>query len=97
MIEVAALPFLFVILIWVLALGMIVASTALWIWMLVDCATKESSTGNDKLVWILVIVLTHWIGALIYLLVRRPERIRQAAMAGQGTPATPPPVPSAGA
>jgi len=54
-----------------------VGGTALWIWMIVDCATKEPSEGNDKLVWILIIVLTHWIGALIYLLVRRPKRIEQ--------------------
>ena len=53
-----------------------VLATVFWIWMLVDCATKEPSQGNDKLVWILVIVLTHWIGALIYLLARRPERKR---------------------
>lgn len=45
-----------------------------WIWMLVDCATKESSQGNDKLIWILIIILTHWIGALIYFFVRRPKR-----------------------
>lgn len=54
-----------------------VGGTILWIWMIVDCATNEPSEGNDKLIWILVIVLTHWIGALIYLLVRRPERIKQ--------------------
>lgn len=48
-----------------------------WIWMLVDCATKEPSQGNDKLVWILIIVLTHWIGALIYFLVRRPQRKKE--------------------
>ena len=48
--------------------------TIFWIWMLVDCATKEPSTGNDKVVWILVIALTHWIGALIYFFVRRPQR-----------------------
>ncbi|MCP4711380.1 MAG: PLDc_N domain-containing protein [Planctomycetes bacterium] len=48
--------------------------TILWIWMLVDCAKNESSEGNDKVVWILVIVFTHWIGALIYLIVRRPAR-----------------------
>lgn len=51
--------------------------TLLWIWMIVDCATKEPSEGNDKLVWILIILLTHCIGALIYLLVRRPKRIAQ--------------------
>ena len=54
-----------------------IGGTVLWIWMIVDCATKEPSEGNDKLIWILVIVLTHWIGALIYLLVRRPKRIEQ--------------------
>jgi len=50
--------------------------TIFWVWMLVDCATKEPSEGNDKVVWILVVALTHCVGALIYLLVRRPERIR---------------------
>lgn len=49
---------------------------AFWIWMLVDCATKEPSAGNDKVIWILVIIFAHWIGALIYFLVRRPERKR---------------------
>ncbi|MDB6024696.1 MAG: hypothetical protein JWM68_919 [Verrucomicrobiales bacterium] len=53
------------------------AATIFWIWALIDCATKEPDRGNDKIVWILVIVLTHWIGALIYLLVRRPKRIAQ--------------------
>ncbi len=58
-------------------LGLGVGGTILWIWMIVDCATKEKSEGNDKLIWILVIVLTHWIGALIYLIVRRPKRIQE--------------------
>ena len=49
----------------------------LWIWMLIDCATKEPSEGNDKLVWILIIALTGLIGALLYLIVRRPQRISQ--------------------
>ena len=48
---------------------------ALWIWMLVDCIKNEPSEGNDKLIWILVIVLVGWIGALVYLLIRRPQRI----------------------
>ena len=53
------------------------ALMAFWIWMIVDCATKEPSEGNDKMVWILVIVLTNWIGALIYFFVRRPQRKRE--------------------
>ncbi len=59
----------------ILVLG--VGGTALWIWMIVDCATREKPDGNDKLIWVLIIVFTHWIGALIYLLVRRPQRIRE--------------------
>lgn len=51
-----------------------VAGMVFWIWMLVDCVTKEPSQGNDKLVWLLVILLTNWLGALIYFFVRRPER-----------------------
>lgn len=49
---------------------------AFWIWMLIDCLKYEESEGNDKLIWVLVIVLTNWIGALIYFFVRRPERKR---------------------
>jgi len=54
-----------------------ILGTAFWIWMLIDCATKESSQGNDKIVWVIVIALTHFIGAAIYFLVRRPTRLRE--------------------
>ncbi len=51
---------------------------AFWLWMLVECLTKEPSVGNDKLIWALVIIfVSPLIGALIYFFVRRPERIRQ--------------------
>jgi hypothetical protein len=53
-----------------------VGGTILWIWMIMDCATEEQSGGNARLIWLLIIVLTHCIGALIYLLVRRPKRIQ---------------------
>jgi len=53
-----------------------ILATAFWIWMLIDCATNESSEGSEKLVWILVILFGHGLGALVYLLVRRPERKR---------------------
>ena len=45
-----------------------------WIWMLVDCIKHEPAEGNDRLIWVLVIALTGWLGALIYLLARRPQR-----------------------
>ncbi|HQL63879.1 MAG TPA: PLDc N-terminal domain-containing protein [bacterium] len=52
-----------------------VGSLVFWIWMIVDCATKEPSEGNDKIIWILIIVLAQIIGALIYFFVRRPRRM----------------------
>ena len=60
-----------IILIW---LFIIVGLMALWIWMLIDCIKNESTEGNERIVWVVVIAVTHWIGALIYLIVRRPQR-----------------------
>jgi Phospholipase_D-nuclease N-terminal len=48
-------------------------ATVFWVWMIVDCAQNEPP-GNDKIVWIIIIVFTHWIGALLYYFVRRPNR-----------------------
>ena len=50
---------------------------AFWVWTLVDCIKNEPSEGNDKVIWILVIALAGWIGSLVYLFARRPERIRR--------------------
>ena len=44
-----------------------------WLWMLVDCATKEDP--DNKLVWVLIILLAGGVGAVIYAIVRRPRRI----------------------
>jgi prolipoprotein diacylglyceryltransferase len=60
-----------------IVLCLILLGCAFWIWMIIDCATKEPSEGNDKLVWIVIIVFTQIIGALIYYFVRRPQRIAQ--------------------
>ena len=51
--------------------------TVVWIWALIDCVTKESDEGNNRLIWVLVIVFTHLIGAIIYFLVRRPQRLKE--------------------
>ena len=45
-----------------------------WIWMLVDCAIRKSSERNEKIVWIIIIIFTNFIGALIYLFVKRSKR-----------------------
>ena len=53
-----------------------IATMAFWIWMLVDCLTKVRSDGNDKLIWALVIIFAHGLGALIYFFVQRPKNIK---------------------
>ena len=57
-------------------LGIVFAIIALltsifWIWMLIDCATNASLDGTQKIVWILVILFLHFLGALIYFIVGR--------------------------
>jgi len=56
-----------------------IGGTVFWIWMLVDCAKNEPREGNDRIVWVIVIALTHLLGATIYYFARRPERMREAA------------------
>ncbi|HWQ96013.1 MAG TPA: DUF2516 family protein [Candidatus Methylomirabilis sp.] len=43
----------------------------LWLWMLIDCLKRpddkfEIGGTNAKLIWVLVIIFTGFIGALIY-------------------------------
>jgi len=65
--ELIALPFigLFMMLgfaIWALLL-------AFWIWMIVDVAQRHFKDESEKIVWVLVVVLANWVGALIYYII----------------------------
>ncbi|MEE8165828.1 MAG: PLD nuclease N-terminal domain-containing protein [Myxococcota bacterium] len=60
-------------------LAIAVCAVAFWIWMLVDCIKHESSEGNDKIVWVIVILATKLIGAIVYYFARRPKRMRLAS------------------
>ena len=60
-----------------LSLTFALLSTIFWVWMLVECATKEPANGNDKIVWILIILLTHCLGALLYFFIRKPRRLAE--------------------
>jgi len=60
-----------------LIVAFLLGASVFWVFMIIDCATKEPTGGNDKLVWILIIIFAHWIGALIYYFVRRPRRVAE--------------------
>ncbi len=62
---------IFVMLFGLFVLFFLLLTTAFWIWMLVDCLKNERYVGNEKIIWVLVIALTHWLGALIYYFVGR--------------------------
>lgn len=66
--------------IFIFVLLAVVGTLAFWIWMLVDCARRpfEDPGGNLRLVWILIIVLAGWIGALIYLFAVKIPQDRRA-------------------
>jgi Phospholipase_D-nuclease N-terminal len=42
-----------------------------WIWMLVDCIKNTALSDTEKIVWVLVIIFLHFLGALIYMLAGR--------------------------
>lgn len=56
--------------------GLALLATVFWIWVLIDCITKEPSEGNDKVAWTIFIIFVPLFGALLYYFVRRPERIK---------------------
>ena len=56
-----------------LLVGLLVGLTfGFWLWALVDCLKREFP-GNEKIVWVLVIILLHLLGAVIYLAVGRQQ------------------------
>jgi phospholipase D-like protein len=55
--------------------GVGVLAMVFWIWMLVDCLTNEPKNGSTRLIWVLVILFGHILGAILYFFIRRPVRM----------------------
>ncbi len=58
---------------------LMIAATAFWVWMILDCLQNELSTGNDKVVWLLLLIFSHFVGTLIYFIVRRGATTKTAS------------------
>ncbi len=70
-----------------------VAFLALWIWALVDCIRVPDDRyfkSGTKVIWVIVIVLLGFIGAIIYLLAGRPDAATRASSKTGGDEADPP-------
>lgn len=57
--------------------GLVIAAvtTIVWIWALIDCLQNPRLEGTEKLVWVLVILFLHILGAILYFAVGRQRRI----------------------
>jgi uncharacterized RDD family membrane protein YckC len=61
-------------LIFLIALG--VAGTVFWIWALVDVIRNPTLDDSTRIVWVLVILCTHLLGAILYFLIGRSAPTR---------------------
>lgn len=57
-------------------LAIVVGGIVLWIWTLLDCIKNEPDQGNERIIWVVVIAVAQLVGAIIYLVARRPVRKR---------------------
>jgi hypothetical protein len=63
------LGLLFVVFIW----GFALAASVFWIWMLIHAITNKGLDSIEKLIWVIVILCLHFVGALIYFFIARPK------------------------
>ena len=48
-------------------------SFVIWLWALIDAIKNPALDSNQRLIWILVILLTNLLGALIYFIIGRKK------------------------
>jgi hypothetical protein len=49
-------------------------ATAFWIWMLIDAAQNRGLGQDERIAWVIVVALLHFLGAVIYFFAGRPKR-----------------------
>ena len=65
--------------VWVLMFILGIAALGVWIWALVDAIQNPDLDSTMRIVWVLVIVFTQIIGAIIYLAIGRSRRTPSGA------------------
>ncbi len=59
----------------IFAIVFLIAASIFWLWMLIDALANPRLQPIEKLVWVLVIFFLHFIGALVYFVVGRQQRV----------------------
>jgi len=53
---------------------LVVAASIFWVWMLVHAITNKQLSDTDRIMWVLVVLFLHLLGALIYFFVGRTSQ-----------------------
>ncbi|MEJ7729015.1 MAG: PLDc N-terminal domain-containing protein [Polyangiaceae bacterium] len=61
--------------------AVILSSMVFWAWTFVDCLRHEPAGSKDRLSWIVVLMLGGCVGSVVYLVLRRPQRLRESELA----------------
>ncbi len=46
--------------------SLIILTFLFWIFMIIDCAKRKTFQNNEQVVWILVLIFLHILGAILY-------------------------------
>ncbi|WP_299708954.1 PLD nuclease N-terminal domain-containing protein [uncultured Pontibacter sp.] len=59
----------------VLLLFFLAVPVGLWLWALLDLLSSEFENGSNKVVWLMAITFLPVLGALLYLLIGRNQKV----------------------
>ena len=59
--------FIGILLFWFMIFFLLLAGAIFWVWIFIDCLTRENyKEQNDKIVWVIVLLLSSILGAVLY-------------------------------
>ena len=64
-------PFTFLAGFGIIGIILAVVASILWLWMLIDAIGNSRLNGTEKIIWVLVVLFLHFVGALVYYFVGR--------------------------
>ncbi len=53
--------------------GFGLAAFVFWIWMLIHAITNNGLSGAEKILWVLLLIFLHFLGAILYFFIGRPK------------------------